>query len=84
MHAEKDIMDNPTSGIAIEKHEKEHSKPYSRNPTHETNLKPRAIHCFNCDYTVVSDVAGPVCGECGQDMITIFNEQLVNGNRQGT
>lgn len=44
--------------------------PYTEN-TNPSNLKPRAVYCEHCKYTIITDLPGAKCGVCRMNLITI-------------
>jgi hypothetical protein len=59
-------------------------KPYSEGPK-ESNCKNRVIKCIPCGYTIISDLMGPICGNCKRKMITvIIKDELAERNSEST
>lgn len=46
-------------------------EPYSENDN-LTNFKPRLVLCSNCNYVVLTALAGPRCGQCHGNLITML------------
>ena len=58
--------------------------PYS-DSTLKWNIKPRKVTCPLCKYDVITDLAGPKCGHCNSQLITVLersNSELAR--RTGT
>lgn len=51
--------------------------------TDEPNHKPREVYCESCKYRTITNLAGPMCGNCKQHLITIVrtrHDELVRRN----
>lgn len=40
------------------------------------NCKERWVYCEHCKYLTLTNYSGPICGECGSNMITVSKNEL--------